>query len=174
MYCIDIKNGKIVWKFNKNFLFECLLLNNCVNIIESGYYNSLLFLYKLDLRTGSALKVTAFNNNLVYYKNNVIDGKLYTYTKQKDNICYEIIDVDTHEVSNAVEITSKSQLIKVFTNHLLIRDDFKKEHILVNLETNQITPFENCSNFIFSIENQFFFYNYKDKLLECHVTTGDL
>lgn len=174
LYCLDIKTSKIVWMFDKGFLFDCLLLNNCINIIESGYRNSVLFLYKLDLRTGATLKVTAFNNNLVNYRNNVIDGKLYTYNKQKDITCYEIIDINTHKILDAVEITFKSQFVKAFTNHLLFRDDFKREYFLINLDTNQLIPFENCSNFIYTIENQFFFYNYKDKLLECHVTTGDL
>lgn len=174
LYCIDIKSGRMVWTYSKKSLFDCLISNNHFNIIESDFFNSGLFLHKLDLKTGAILKESAFGNKLIKFGNDILDSKLYTYYKQNDKFCYEIIDVDTHEILSSVEIPFKSQLVDAFSNNLLIRDDFKREHILVNLETNQITPFENCSNYLFSTENQFLFYNYKDKSLECHVTTGDL
>lgn len=174
LYCLEIKSGKIVWMFGRKSLFDSFISNNCLNIIDSNRHNSVLFLYKLDLRTGSTIKATAFSNNDVQYNNNIINGKLYIFNKQKDKICLEIIDIETHNILNAVELSFKSQLIKAFTNHLLIRDFFRREYILINLDTNQLIPFETYYNYLFSIENQFFFYNYKDKLLECHVTTGDL
>lgn len=174
LYCLDIKSGKIVWKFTMDSLFNCHIFNNCISIIDSDRNNSPLSLYTLDVKTGAILKTTAFTNNEMLHWNGVVNGKIYTSYKQNDKYRYEIIDIVIHNILEAFETDFNSRILVGYTNHILIGDNFTRKYYLINLDTNQLTAFENCSNYLFSIENQFLFYNEKDKLLECHVTTGDL
>lgn len=174
LYCVNINTGKILWSYSQKYYpyNNIFIFKNHITITERDSDYKFLNIYTIDKSNGKIIYRIYFNKQYDIYTSVIINEYLYIKNYQNGKIILEIRNMGDNKIINTIETSNYSCIKKVFANNLLIVED--ETFYLFNISNGQRIYFENCNDLLSNFDNQFIFFNDRDKTIECHVTTGDL